>query len=171
MKLKLNPDVCYLAGITSSSKEKKNAVGIFTSISAIEERFVKIAIGLGIEPNKIIVEETKRGRHIYFFHSIVARMLKKINEKSSRLFKKKNELAASYVAGLFDGNAHAGKSSVSIKNLSTSDRLVLEQMGIHMINERVMNVSALLELVREKSVIAEQLSMFAKRDSASELNA
>ncbi len=52
MKLKLNSDLCYIAGLTSSSSEKNNAVGIVTSIDAIEEKFVKIAIGLGVEPRQ-----------------------------------------------------------------------------------------------------------------------
>ncbi len=161
MKLKLEPDLCYLAGLTSSSNEKNNAVGIVTSINAIEERFVKIAIGLGVEPSKIAVEEMATGRHVYFFHSMIARMLKRINERSSRLFKMRNELAASYVAGMFDGSGRIENGSIKIRKLSTSDRLVLEQMGVHAVESRIMNISSLLEFVGKRSIIADRVRRLA----------
>ncbi len=161
MKLKLSPGVCYLAGLTSGSNEKRNAIGIVTGISAIEEKFIKGAIELGVEPSRIAIEETPTGRHIYFFHSMIARMLRRINSRSSRLFKMRNELAASYVAGIFDGSGHVDRSSVAIRKLSAGDRLVLEQMGIHVINGRIMNISALVALVAGRSIIAERISGLA----------
>lgn len=161
MKLKLEPNLCYLAGLTSSSSEKNNAIGIVTSINAIEERFVKIAIGLGVEPTKIAVEEIPTGRHAYFFHSMIARMLKRISERSSRLFRMRNELAASYIAGMFDGSGHIDRNSVAIRKLSVSDRLVLEQAGIHVVNGRIMNISALIAVVGNRSIVAERLARLA----------
>lgn len=162
MKFKLQPELCYLAGLTSSGSEKNNAVGIVTSIDAIEEKFVKIAIGLGVEPSKIAFEETDTGRHVYFFHSMIARRLRRISSRSSRFFRMRNELAASYIAGVLDGSGHVERGSVSIRKLSASDRLVLEQMGIHAVNGRVMNISALVDFIGGRSIVAERISALIK---------
>lgn len=159
MKLKLTANVCYLAGLYGKNRsEKRNAVGIDTSMKEIEQRFVEIALkDLGIGPEKILIEDREHHRRVSFFHSQVAKQLGRIVERESIIFKRKNDLAAGYVAGLFDAAGHVSAQGVTINGLTAGDQLMLDNLGVHTNNGRVMNIRALLALIGGRSVLARKL--------------
>lgn len=158
MELKLTPGICYLAGLYGKSKARaRNAVGIDTTVKEIEQRFVEIALKeLGIEPSRIIIEEKGHYRHVFFYHSRVAKYLERTVRRESIIFKRKNEPSSNYVAGLFDAAGHISHGEVSINGLTRSDELMLENLGVHTNNGRVMNLSALLSLIRGASSLLEK---------------
>ncbi len=161
MEKKLTPSICYMAGLVSKSNEKdKSAVGIQTGIEEIEQRFVEIALKeFSIEPTKIIIEEQAGGRHLFFYHSRVSKQLKDICARETYLFKKKDKLSSSYVAGMFDGAGHVTHTTMTINPLSTPDALMLENLGVHTKGNAVLNISNFMSLIKESSLLLERYSI------------
>jgi hypothetical protein len=156
MNAKLTPGICYVAGLFSKSREdEKSAVGIRTSVPEIEQRFLEIAIKeLLIEPNKVIIEESESGsRHIYFYHSRVAKLLKDISAREVHIFKKKDAMSANYAAGMFDAGGHVRPTTLSMSPLSASDAFMFENLGIHTKGNLILNISSFMALVKGLSVI------------------
>lgn len=158
MKARLNPNECYMAGLTRIEGER-NAVQIETSMDEVEERFVKLALKeFKIEPNRILIEEEAGLRRIYFYHSQVARELGRIRAREDKIFKAPNDLSKSYVAGIIDSSGRISNSGISIRGLKPIDEVMLANLGIHTRNGRIMNISTLLSFVSGLSLFTKQYS-------------
>ncbi len=156
MKTKLKPYICYIAGMQSMSSEAHSAVGIRTSISEIEGRFVELCLkDLGVDPKRIIVEDERVARHIYFYHSGICRRIRKVVDDSNKMFKYRNIFSSSYVAGMFDAAGRMDKKGISIRGLGHKEELVLEQLGIHTKGGFILNPGSFITLVRGFSVLLE----------------
>ncbi|MDE1833804.1 MAG: hypothetical protein KGH64_00540 [Candidatus Micrarchaeota archaeon] len=160
MKAKLTPDICYLAGLVSKSKGKeKSEVVINTGIDEIEQRFIEIAVKeLEIDPTKIVIEQSESRKYVKFYHSRVSKMLKDIAAREVYLFKKKDDLAASYIAGMFDSAGHIRGAAPTISPLTPTDAFMLENLGIHTRGNEVINITNFILLVKGRSIIIDKNS-------------
>ncbi|MDE1823274.1 MAG: hypothetical protein KGH69_05195 [Candidatus Micrarchaeota archaeon] len=153
MTIKLTTSACYMAGLMNRTAER-GKVAISTGKSAIEERFLEIAVKkLKVDPTKITIAEGSIGmRNVYFYHSRIAKELQEIREKELFLFKRVNEFSRSYIAGMFDSSGHLQKGSITINGLSPKDRLMLENLGIRTLDKRIVNPRLLLEMIKGYTV-------------------
>ena len=150
MKAK-SKELYYVAGLASKWSGKHNSVGISTSLPEIEQRFIGIALSdFGIEPTKMTVEQGENSVIVYFFHSRVAKLLKKTADRRVMLAKNR-ELAARYLAGLFDANGVVTGTRVVIRGLDKKDELLLELVGIHSVNGSLLNISDFIMLIKPYS--------------------
>ncbi len=159
MKLRITPGICYVAGLAGKSRQKeKNAVGITTSIEQIEQRFIELVIKeLEIEPSKILIEENNGHRHVYFYHSRVAKRLKEIYSREVYVFKKRDALSASYVAGMFDASGSIRDGGISMSPMGPHDSVMLDNLGIHTSSKRILTITSFLELIKSQSILAQRL--------------
>jgi hypothetical protein len=157
MKAKLTPSICYMAGLLSKSKNERNAVGIRTGLEELEKKFIEIAMKeFEIEPNRILIEEVDGKRHIYFFHSRVAKRLNEIIGKEDKVFKVKNTFSSNYLAGMFDAAGGFGKESMYIRDLKPVDEVMLANLGIHTRGGNIMNISSFVSSIKGHSVLLSQ---------------
>ena len=157
MKIKLEPYICYLAGLQSSSSEERNSIGIFTSNEELEEKFIDIALKkLKIKPNKILIEEKGRIHHVYFYHSKLGGQLRSISDKCNILFKLPTEQSRSYLAGMFDSSGRVSENTVYINHLTVPEIVMLQNLGVQTSgSKRIRNITFFLELVKGYSIMAE----------------
>ncbi len=149
-----------MAGLHNHAKGELSRVGITTSVNEIEEKFVEICIKeLQIQPNRIIMEDKDGVRTVYFYHTKMSKMLKRICDSETRIFTRINELSRSYVAGMFDASGHISKGRVFIKGLDARDELMLQQLGIHTSNGTIRNISSFFILIRGFSVLLEHAQL------------
>ena len=159
MRFKPTTELCYLAGLAGHFREpERSQVGILTQNDEIEERFVKYSLKLGVEPKKIIIKEEGSFRHIYFYHSKIARMISEIMKERTTLPKKRGNLAVAFIAGTFDANGHTTRNMITIRRLERSDELLLELMGIHSVNSKILNIKSFVSLIKTQSVMARDIS-------------
>jgi hypothetical protein len=160
MRFKLTRELCYLAGLAGHSREpERSQVGIVTQDYEIEERFIKYAIALGVDTKKIMIEDRGGSRHVYFFHSKIARMIREIMNERSTLQHKKGGMAVAFLAGTFDANGHVANGVLSFRRLDKGDELLLELMGIHSVNSRIMNIRGFIPLIKKDSILAGRLKL------------
>lgn len=165
MKTKLTPMLCYMAGLQSKSNEEHSSVGVSTGLESIEQRFVDISINkLGIKPNRIIIEEIGGGmRHLHFYHSKIYRDIKKICDDSDKIFRRRNELSSAYVAGMFDAAGHLDKNGLYMKKIMPKDAVLLQNLEIYTKGNRIMNMTAFIELIKEFSLLLEGMRIEKKQ--------
>ena len=158
--MKLTPAVCYVAGLQCNSHEEHSAVGVHTSNTAIEQKFIEISVNeLGIPPNRIIIREAgERMRHIYFYHSRICRRLKEVVNSSEKIFKRKNLFSASYIAGMFDATGHVDGRGLYLNRIGPREAILLQNLDIYTKGGRLINPSSFLLLVRGSSILADQFS-------------
>jgi hypothetical protein len=157
MRFKLSRELCYMSGLAGRTHwPERSRVGIRTTNSAVEERFVEYAVGLGVLPNRMVVAYEGSFVTAYFYHSKIARMVREVMGMRSNLAGKKNGLAEAFIAGTFDANGHVLPDTINIRGLQGSDILLLERMGIHTSGGRVRNISALVALIKGMSVVLGQ---------------
>ena len=156
-----------MAGLMDKVTGEKSEVGITTNFEEVEQRFLEIAVNkLGIEPNRIVIEEKEAGRRrILFYHSRVARSLRDINENANRIFIRRNELSGAYVAGLFDAMGHANRNGIYMGRMDPRTALLLEKLGIHTRENRITGVSSFMELVKGQSILAAKVLGRAKSEN------
>ncbi len=157
MKHKLSPDTCYMAGLFSKSANDRNAVGIVTGLDEVEQRFVQIAIkDFGILPQKVLIEQAGERRRIFFYHSRIMKQLNEIATHEERIFRERNALSASYLAGIFDAAGSLRKNGAYINGLTPKDEVMLANLGIHTRDQRILNVSSFIELVNGSSYLLQK---------------
>jgi len=155
MRFKPTIELCYLAGLAGRNNEpERSQIGIKTQNDEIEERFVKCALRLGVDTKKIMIEEQGTFKHLYFYHSKIAKMIREVMKERTSLAKKKGELAAAFVAGTFDANGHFTRSEITIRKLEKGDELLLELLGIHTLNSKILNIRAFMSLIGKQSILA-----------------
>ncbi len=155
MKAKLSKEFCYLAGLSRLSKEEKSKVSAKSEIKEIIERFVEIAVKLGVEPRKIVVEENET----FFYHSKIARQIRKIRENEIKVFRHRNELSSSYIAGIFDARGSIRSKSVEISSMKPSEAIMLENLGMHVRGNRIANISEFIMLIKGYSLRIELIQL------------
>lgn len=161
MKPKLTSSLCYMAGLQSKAHEERSAVGVYTGLESLEQRFIEIAIKeLGIEPNRIVIRDAGGGmRHILFYHSRIAKRLREIVDKSDRIFKRRNELAGAYVAGMFDAAGHKDARGLYIKKIEPKDAVLLQNLEIYTRGNRITNAGSFMELARGFSLLLKAFNL------------
>ncbi|MGI0141918.1 MAG: hypothetical protein ACREBF_04715 [Candidatus Micrarchaeales archaeon] len=154
MSTRLTPELCYIAGIVSKSRQsEKSMVGINTTIDNVIENFVEISLKLGVDTKKIMIEDVEGVKHVYFYHSKLAKQIREIVEKETRIFKYKNEFSSSYIAGMFDASGKIRNGKLLISGLDKSDQLVLQNLGVHTMGERISNITQFVSLVKGHSIL------------------
>ncbi|MDE1851052.1 MAG: hypothetical protein KGH54_04680, partial [Candidatus Micrarchaeota archaeon] len=74
MPTKLSPEICYIAGMMNKTKQdERSAVGIRTTLDDVIEMFVEVALKLGVDTKKIVIEDVEGVRHVYFYNSKIAK--------------------------------------------------------------------------------------------------
>ncbi len=159
MKIKLTPELCYMAGLFSKSSHKsKNFVSISTTKEELKERFVEIAIkNLMVEPTKIIVGSDE-DKSIGFYHSRIAKQLQNVVSRETFIFKKINNFSKSYVAGMFDISGHIRLGNIEISHIKLDDAFMLENLGVHTKGDAVLNTQKFIDLIRDSSIIIKYLN-------------
>jgi len=154
MPTKLTPELCYMAGIVSKTRQaEKSMVGINTTIDDVVENFVEVALKMGIDTKKIMIEDVDGVKHVYFFHSKLAKQIREIVEKQTKIFKYNNEFSASFLAGMFDSSGKISRGKLLLSGMSAADQMVLENLGVHTHMNAIMNIKAFLEIIKGKSII------------------
>ncbi len=161
MKAKLTPSLCYMAGLQSKSNEERSAVGVSTGMDDIGQKFIEISIKeLGIQPNRIIIDDIGGGmQHIYFYHSRICKRLKEIVDSSDKIFRRRNEFASAYVAGMFDAAGHKDRQGLYIKKIEPRDAIMLQNLEIYTRGNRIMNMSSFLELIKKFSIFVGKMDI------------
>lgn len=152
MKAKITQEMCYLAGIQSKWDGEKNSIGIRTKSKELEEKFVEIALKLGVGPEQLRVQETEDTYTVFFYHSRIAKALGRIVERKTKMFRVQNEFVSSYLAGMFDACGRVAKQGVYMR-LDSSDELLLELFGVHTSQGHVLNLSRFFTLTKGHSVL------------------
>ncbi|MEM4137342.1 MAG: hypothetical protein QXH71_03745 [Candidatus Anstonellaceae archaeon] len=124
MKIKLTPQLAYLAGIIKYSKIK-NAVGVEGPQQLIEIFLKHILDNNIIEPQKIIIKKKK----VYLKNIKLKTFLKKILDEEVERFKYHNDYAASFLAGLYDFVGEEEENYVILNKTDQKDRMVLINLG------------------------------------------
>ncbi len=120
----------------------------------VEEKLVEIAVNeLQIPPQKILIDEEGEERHVYFYNSRLAKRLLKLISDEDKVFKVRNEFAASYLAGMFDAGGGIGRSGMHIGGLTPADEVMMANLGIHTRGGSIMNLSSFIGLVNGKSIL------------------
>lgn len=160
MRFKPTAELCYLAGLAGRSREpEQSQVGILTQNEEIEQRFIKYALKLGVDSRKIMIEEQGSFKHIYFYHSKLARMIRDVLKERTTLPRKKGELANAFIAGTFDANGHIIRNMITMRRLERADDLLLELMGVHSVNSKILNIKSFLALINKYSLLAEEVRL------------
>ena len=158
MKTKLEPHICYMAGLLSKSFGKSNEICIATSIDGIEKKFLDICVKrLKIDPSRIVIDERETHRRIYFYDSRLYKELKRIIEREDIIFKRRNEFSSSYVAGMFDAGGKVREGSLMIAGMTIKDQLTLENLGVHIRKDRIVSISSFITLIQGSSVLLERI--------------
>ncbi len=98
MKISLTPELSYLIGLWQA-RGSEEGVGICGN-RRVCEIFLEEALKTGIaKPDKIQLKEDK----IYFYHSAYRAFFEEVHKERLERFKYRNEFAAHYLAGVFDG--------------------------------------------------------------------
>ncbi len=161
MRFKLTKELCYLAGLAGRTREsEKSGIGIITQSDDIGDRFLKESFKLGVDPRKIIIEESGSFKHIHYYHSKIARMIAEIMKTRAGLPKKGRDYAIAFLAGAFDGNGHINRGSITIRKMERSDDLLLELMDVHTVNSKILNIKKFISLIKEQSILANQTALF-----------
>lgn len=160
MRIKLSADLCYLAGLMHNGRERElSTVGISTNIGAMEERFVKLLLDMGVESGKVMYEENEKMRHIYAYNSRLARQCREIRKDETKIFHTVSGYTPDYIAGIFDSSGHAVKGSIYINGLSTADELMLQNLDLHIRHGKIMEQARLVAMIRGRSVLVGQLGL------------
>jgi len=98
MEIKLTPRLAYVIGLWKTRRTKEG-IGIFGG-EGIREVFLKGVLGLKLmEARKIQMHENK----IFFYHSAYRAFFEGIVKDQCERFAYRNDYAANYLAGMFDG--------------------------------------------------------------------
>lgn len=98
MKIKLTPRLAYLIGLWKARKTKEG-IGVSGKIE-IRDIFLREVLGMKLtEAKKVQVQENM----IFFYHSAYRAFFQEVVKNQIERFKYKNEYAARYLAGMFDG--------------------------------------------------------------------
>ncbi len=164
MKIKLTPELCYLAGLHSRSTAERNAIGVFTKRPEMEEKFIDLALKkLKIEPNRLIIEEDGDTHHVFFYHSKLGSQLRKVSGSCNILFKLPTPQSRSYMAGIFDAAGYFSGSGMHIRGITTRETIMLQQFGVHTSGDRIKDISRFLALIKGFSVIADKVDLSKTR--------
>ena len=160
MRFKPNIELCYLAGLTAHARQaERSQIGILTQNEEIEERFIKYALKLGVDTKKIMIEEQGTFRHIYFYHSKLAKLIREVLKERTSLPRRRRELAIAFLAGMFDSSGHVRNEKITIGRMEKADELLLELMGIHSVTFKIMNIQEFLSLIKGESILAGNVSL------------
>jgi len=164
MRFKVTTELCYFAGLSKGNREvDRSRMGFKTTYDQLAELFVQKAIALGVQPQKMMIEQQENYTHIYFYHSKLSRMIREILDMREGLQKKGIDLAVAYAAGLFDSSGHVANGKVYIRRMEKRDELLLEFIGVHTSGGRIVNPKHFLELISGMSFLAKGL--LAKKNS------
>ena len=147
----IDPDLCYLLGISTISTDSP-LISVSSGDDHVIETFIKTAIGrLGIDPKKISVEESGAVKSAGFYNSILKKKLLHLLSERDRIFKYFNNYSGSYYAGIFDARGGIDRKGIFLKHLDPVDVIMLERLGVRVSGRGVFRMrtpSKFAELVR-----------------------
>jgi hypothetical protein len=126
MKLKLNLEFSYLAGLIKHSKIKK-AIGVCGPQKVIEAFLKHVIENKIFEEKKIIITE----KCAYSYHTKYRKFLNQIIKEQVDRFKHHNEYAACFLAGLYDFSGIEKPDFILIKKWDKKDKMVLENLRFY----------------------------------------
>ena len=131
MKIKLDPQLAYLVGLW---KARRSHIGLgITGRNEILEVFVKKAIErLEIPPSNFKFENGS----VSFFHSAYRKYFQETEKKELELFRKRNELSSSFLAGYFDGKGGVDEGAIYFARASETDKMLIERLGFKTVFRR-----------------------------------
>ncbi len=149
-----------MLGICSQTLE--GPILVKTQHSGVIEKFVKLSIDeFGIEANKILISESHGFSEAKFYNSKLKKLMADALERRTRLFKYHNDYSAEYTAGMFDAYGGINQKGLYINGISSSDMLVLENLGIHTMQQGqrsyILNQAAFIDLVAGHSVLTSKV--------------
>lgn len=131
MKVKLTPQLAYIAGITKYASVR-DGVGVVGS-DALMQAFAKGAMDANIAtPDKLMVKD----KMVRFFHSAYKTYFKQVQEDAVDKFKHHNEYAAAYLAGIFDSVGGIDGKRVFLARCDFKDDAIFENLGFGIRKER-----------------------------------
>ena len=151
MKIKLTPQLAYIIGLWKARRTKEG-IGIEGN-RGICEVFLRECLSTGIaQPDKVKFIEPKvdekmdfsQGRlvnvrreredcKVYFYHSAYRAFFDGVLKNELELFRYKNEYAASFIAGIYDGNGGVGKGNkLHYFFGNRQDEMLLLRLGMRM---------------------------------------
>ncbi len=157
-KIKLNPDICYLLGAHSCSKCSDNSsVEMSSKDESSLERFIKIAIGLGIEPNKLLVSKSQRPTlyTVKFYNSKMRKFIDTSMERSEHIFRYANIYTANYFAGMFDACGGADERGIYLYGPGKRNIMLIEKFGFHTSHTtkvRIRKAESFITFIRKHSL-------------------
>lgn len=128
-------------------------VGIDTTIDAMIENFVALALKLGVDTKKIVIEDFDGIKHVYFFNSKLAKEIRELVEKETKVFKYKNEFSSNYLAGMYDSSGKIRNGKVSISRMTRSNELMFQNLGIHTKGSTIMNIKYFFDFIKPHSIM------------------
>ncbi len=118
-----------MLGLYSSSMG--SPISLTTDSEVLIERFTKIAIGLGVEPDNIRIEKTPQGDGLraFFYNSKLEKLFRSTLERRDKVFAYKNAYALSFIAGVFDCSGGFDRFGFFIKKPDPANILIMENLG------------------------------------------
>ena len=124
MKIKVDAELAYLAGLWKTRRSEKG-LGICGG-SEILEIFIKLVLSKQMTtPEKILSEQDC----VFFHHTAYKNFLEKFGADALETLTKRNEKAAAYLAGMFDGCGGVKGNAIFLARASLQDEILLERLG------------------------------------------
>ena len=131
MKIKLTPQIAYIAGITKYIGVR-DGIGIRGNDAQLQAFAQAIMQAQLTTADKMIAKE----QMIRFFHSAYATYLKQIKKEAVDKFKHHNDYAAAYLAGIFDAVGVIGENRIALRRCDFADDAIFENLGFGIKKER-----------------------------------
>jgi hypothetical protein len=131
MKIKLDSQLAYIIGLW---KARRTSAGLgIIGGDEIQGIFVeKSTKRLEIPPTNFKFE--KGGA--FFFHSAYRKYFQETEKEELGIFRKKNELSASFLAGYFDGKGGIEEDRIYFARADERDRTLIERIGFKTVFRR-----------------------------------
>ena len=121
------------------------------------ESFIKIAIGLGVEPSKLLVSKSQRPTlyTVKFYNSRMRKFFDTSFRRLEHIFKHANIYTASYLAGMFDACGGVDERGIYLYGPGSRNILLMEKLGFHTsltTKVRIRNAESFITFIREHSL-------------------
>ena len=131
MKIKLTPQISYIAGITKYLGVR-DGIGIHGTDAQIQAFAKAVMEAKFTTADKLIAKE----KMIRFFHSAYRTYIEQIKTEAVDRFKHHNDYASAYLAGIFDAVGAIDDKRVFLKRCDFKDDAIFENLGFGIRKER-----------------------------------
>ncbi len=147
-----------MLGVHSCSKCSDNSsIEMSSNDESFLERFIKIAIGMGIEPSKLLVSKSHKPTlyTIKFYNSKIRKFMDRSLDRSEHILKHPNAYTANYLAGIFDSCGGVDEKGIYMYSPGERNIMLMERLGFHTSNMtklRIRNSESFIAFIREHSL-------------------